>query len=291
MRLIFVHGINQQDKSSEALLEEWGKPLREALARLGLSDAFTAEAPFYGDLLRDATKGHVTPQGMGDAPVTDDEADFLERAMVEIAARAPRVDEGEVAAVANDEIMDATVGQGFPMHRRINAVVRVLERISPFHGEWALRLLQQAYTYLKSPGVSNRVDAVVTPYLREGPAVIVAHSLGTIVTFRLLRKMAEAGNPLEVPLLVTLGSPLSLRTVRTAIQPKYLQPAGVGHWLNAYDPDDFVALGQGLTAATFCDGIENVGDVVNVPDDAHSIVGYLADSRVATAIGAALGYR
>jgi hypothetical protein len=37
------------------------------------------------------------------------------------------------------------------MTRRIDAIVSALERISPLGGDSALRLLDQAYAYLKMP--------------------------------------------------------------------------------------------------------------------------------------------
>lgn len=292
MKLVFVHGINQQGKSSEKIRDEWSGPLNRRLAELGMPAIPEPAAPFYGDVLFAATSGaatdHVAGQGSGDAGgIAEDEAQFLEDAMNEIAAADARIDEGDVAdVVAQGDV--GPVGQGFPMHRRINAIVRVIERISPFHGDIALRVLKQAFTYLKRPGAGEEVDAIVAPHLRDGPTVIVAHSLGTIVSFRLLRRMALEGKPLEVPLFVTLGSPLSLRTVRSALGPKYLKPDLVGRWINGYDPDDFVALGQGLTGRTFCGGIDNIDDIENIKTDAHSIVGYISDRRVAAAIGEAL---
>jgi hypothetical protein len=292
MKLVFVHGINQQNKSLEKVRDEWAGPLNDRLAELGMPAIPEPAVPFYGDVLFNATSGpatgHVAAQGSGDPrAVAEDEAQFLENAMNEIAAGDARIDESEVSDVVAQG--DAgPVGQGFPMHRRINAIVRVIERISPFHGDIALRVLKQAFTYLKRPGAGEEVDAIVAPHLRDGPAVIVAHSLGTIVSFRLLRRMALEGYPLEVPLFVTLGSPLSLRTVRSALGPKYLKPDLVGRWINAYDPDDFVALGQGLTERTFAGGIDNLGDIENIKTDAHSIVGYISDRRIAEAIGKAL---
>ena len=63
--------------------------------------------------------------------------------------------------------------------------------------------------------------------------------------------------------------------------------AELGRWLNAVDPDDFVSLGRGLDASNFCDGIDNVVDIENDPDDGHAIEGYLADRRIAEAVAAA----
>jgi hypothetical protein len=156
------------------------------------------------------------------------------------------------------------IEQGFPMDRRINAIVRVLERLSPFHGDFVMRLLRQAYAYLKKPAAGSGVDAIVRPVLDAGPAVVVSHSLGTVVTFKLLRQIALEGRPLDVPLYVTLGSPLPLLAVRAALGPAFSVPNGVQRWLNAVDPNDFIALGQGLEPTSFAGPIENLTDIRNI---------------------------
>ena len=295
-KLIFVHGIKQEGKTAESLTAEWMDALRPALAKAGYAGADVIPAvPFYGDILADLASGTAAlmaeAQG-GAMPLAGaEEAAFLAEGMEEIAAKNPRVDSNAVAKesekIAATE--PPTAQGGFSPHNRIlNSVVRVLERLSPLHGDVTLRLLNQAYVYLRQPGAGDQIDARVAPHLADGPCVIVAHSLGTIVTFKLLRRLALEGRPLDVPLLVTVGSPLSLRTVRKALGPSFKPPAGIGHWLNAYDVDDFVALGQGLTKATFADGIEN-RQVENSGDDAHAIAGYLADAEIVKAIVARLG--
>jgi hypothetical protein len=295
-KLIFVHGIKQEGKTSESLTTEWMDALTPALAKAGYAGAaLTPAVPFYGDILADLAKG--TAPSMAEAqggamPLAGaEEAAFMAEGMEEIAAKNPRVDSNQVAEEAEKiaAIEGATAqGGGFSPHNRVlNSVVRVLERVSPLHGDVTLRLLRQAYVYLRQPGAGDQIDARVAPHLSDGPCVIVAHSLGTIVTFKLLRRLALEGRPLDVPLLVTVGSPLSLRTVRKALGPSFKPPTGIGHWLNAYDVDDFVALGQGLTKATFADGIEN-RQVENSGGDAHAIAGYLADSEVVKAIVARL---
>jgi pimeloyl-ACP methyl ester carboxylesterase len=163
-------------------------------------------------------------------------------------------------------------------------MLRVIERLSPLHGEICMSLLKQAYVYLKRPGVSNVVDAIVRPALDAGPAVVVGHSLGTVVTFKLLRQLALEGRPLRVPLYVTLGSPLPLMAVQAALGPAFLIPSGVDHWLNAVDPDDLIALGRGLDPTNFAAGIKNLVDIRNVPGNPHSIQGYIGDKRVSEAI-------
>jgi hypothetical protein len=291
MRIILVHGINQQGKSEAAIKAEWLPHLTRGLGRDAV-EAIDITAPFYGDKLHDLTANPDSiaiaqgPNGQPDA----DEAAFLASGLAETASAAgigARAIETEQRTMMRET---GDVGeQSFVMNRRFNAIVRLIEKVSPLHGTFVMRLLKQANAYLKKAGVGTKIDEIVQPVLAAGPAVIVAHSLGTVVSFKLLRAMAAAGTPVEVPLFVTVGSPLPLAAVQAALGPEFGLPPGVTRWLNAVDPDDFIALGRGLDVTTFADGIENVVDIDNDPDNAHAISGYLADPRVAQAIAEAAG--
>jgi hypothetical protein len=175
------------------------------------------------------------------------------------------------------------------MSRRINAIVSALEKISPFRGDLALRLLDQAYAYLKKPQVGPAIDAKVGPELERGPMVLVTHSLGTVVSFKLLRALGQAGRPADAPLYVTLGSPLTLSTVQRALGPSFATPSRVRRWINVRDPADVISLNRGLGAPLFSDAIENIADFKNPGKDAHAIPGYLSHPPVARAIADALG--
>lgn len=285
MRIVFVHGINQQGKDPERLKQEWKTYLEVGIGSEGALDGVEIDMPFYGDRLDLLTRGDKQAFAVAQGPGSMDnsEARFA-AAMLEEIAEAENLDEAEIDAAEAELTGPAAVGQGLPMHRRINAILRVLQGVSPLKGHVALGFVRQANAYLKKPGVGGRIDADVVPIFRKGPAVIVAHSLGTVITFKLLRQLALEGAPMEVPLLVTLGSPLSLRSVRGALGPQYLIPKKVGDWCNGYDPDDSVSLGASLTPNNFTDGIRNITDIENVPGDAHSIEGYLGDARIARAI-------
>jgi hypothetical protein len=262
-------------------------PLEKGLNRVGTTAKLDLRAPFYGDRLAALTNNRASPaiaQGAGDQFAMD-ETMFVSSALTE-QAQAAGVTARSIAMEERARASDP-VEQGFPMDRRVNAIVRVLEKISPLHGDLALTVIKQAYTYLKRPGVGGEVDAIVRPAIDEGPAVIVGHSLGTIVCFKILRQLALEGRPLRVPLFVTVGSPLSLMAVQAALGPDFIVPSGVERWLNAVDPDDFIALGRGLDAPNFAKGIRDVLDVRNIPGNPHLIQGYLGDTRVATPIAEA----
>jgi hypothetical protein len=96
-----------------------------------------------------------------------------------------------------------------------------------------------------------------------------------------------------LPLLVTLGSPLGLRTiVKDCLRPPAAFPPRVGRWLNVADLDDFVAAEPDLrplfthhlpTASRF-DGV-----TVDHGSDPHNPCYCLGKIAVGRAVAEALG--
>ena len=85
--------------------------------------------------------------------------------------------------------------------------------------------------------LDQRIRMKVGTALGDGPVIVVAHSLGTVVSLETLHDYAG-----RVPLLVTLGSPIAMRTVvwpRLVPQPP-ATPDVVSRWLNFWDRDDII---------------------------------------------------
>jgi hypothetical protein len=282
MRLVFVHGMRQEGHPAADLLHAWRESLFGTWDRLGLSRPdIEPEMPYYGNVLDQLTRemhdgGGVIRRGAPGAALSP-----TEEAMIREFADAYDVEDAEVRAELGSEV----VARGPANWEWVQAIGRVLERRIPLFRKIGVSLVVQVDAYLNRPHIMKAVDDIVAPFFKPGAVVIVSHSLGTIVSYRLLRQ-TNSGN---VPLFVTLGSPLGITAVKDCIRPpKLAQPAQVGHWLNGVDDRDFVALYASLDADTFCVGIENVTDIHNRQEDAHSIIDYLADARVARAIHGAL---
>jgi hypothetical protein len=285
MRLIFVHGMNQQGRDPDALRADWETALRNAWAAQEIAvPEYELVMPYYGQILDDlahdrgSLSAEVIARGAGAAvPYTDLEVDLLRQ----IARRAGATD-ADIQRELGSEIVD----RGPLNWEWVQAIGRWLSYNLPWLGDRALHFVQQVDAYLDRPHIQNAVDAIVRPALKGGPAVVVAHSLGTIVTYRLLRALDAAA---DVKLYVTLGSPLGIDAVKERIKPPALQvPNGVAHWLNGADERDFVALYSVLDAATFASGIENLPDIHNSHVDPHAILDYLSDKRTSRRIADAL---
>jgi hypothetical protein len=285
MHLVFVHGMRQEGKIAADLQRAWEKALLAAWSAAGLEvPQYTLEMPYYGDVLSKLTmEVRGTPRSIvvrGEAGSTTFSP--LEEAIIRRMAAEERISDEEVRADIGQEI----VARGPANWEWVQGLARVLERKVPGLGGLGMGFVRQVDAYLTRDHIQEAVDAIVAPCMSRGRTVVVAHSLGTIVTYRLLR---NAKTPVDVPLLVTLGSPLAITEVKQYLKPPSLQvPKGVAKWLNGTDERDYVALYARLDRDTFADGIENLSDLHNGRSDAHSIVDYLSDKVVSRSIHTAL---
>lgn len=286
MNVLMIHGIGQEGSTQQELIDKWTKSLHSVAP--GLLKGSNVNMAYYGTTLADWTTGKTKAAvGMGaddiEVDVGDDaEIKFLASALEEALVQSGG-GEAEIEAALEEAGNDAVPMDTF-FGRRIVGLVRALEKISPAKGSILLRVVKQGHTYLSAPGAGTAVDAIVRPYLQKSPQVVITHSLGTVIAFKLLRELEAGGKSVEIPLLITMGSPLGLDAFKKKLGPPRRKPAFVKRWENFYDPSDLVALGKALDESTFAAGIENDGTVNNQTSNAHGIVGYLPHKGVIEAL-------
>lgn len=279
MNVVLIHGRGQAGKDPDALQEEWMAGMRKGFAAAGKQPSAMGEVsyPFYGDLLKrlvDSLPGKTRTLSRGEA--SEDAADAFERQFVARLAERAGVDPAE--ATADLPVREKGLDRWGVVHRLVRAVERKLPwTVDVVIGEQ----LEDVKAYASNAFIQQKVNDVILPNLQKGPAVVVSHSLGTVVAYIVLASHPE----LNVPLFITAGSPLGLGTIKEKL-PIPLAVQG-GHWLNISDPEDIVALYPSLDAGTFIAGIENITDIEN-GDKPHSIAGYLSDARVGGILAEAL---
>lgn len=288
MKVLMIHGIGQEDSTQEELLDKWTKSLEDVAPGL-LQDADTRMA-YYGKTLAKWTsaKGEAAV-GMGPdtaiALADTTEMEFLREALEEAAAK-ENISDAEIEAALNEG--NTSVPMDSFLGRRLVGLVQALEKVSPAKGSILLRVVRQGNTYLSSKSAAAAVDKIVRPYLLESPQVLITHSLGTVVAFKLLRELEKEGANIEIPLLITMGSPLGVEAFKKRLGPPRRKATFVKRWVNFYDPSDLVALGKDLDEKTFATGIDNDGAVDNTTSNAHGIIGYLPHKGVIDALRSAL---
>ena len=144
--------------------------------------------------------------------------------------------------------------------------------------------LVQVRRFQRDDDLASKVFARVREGLKHKPRVLIGHSLGSIVAYEALCRIPDHG----ITTLITLGSPLGLRSIREALRPestKYFSalPPGVVRWVNVYDKGDPVSLAGGLVAYWLVKD-----ETVNNGDQPHAITRYLGKKEVGQAVTDAL---
>ncbi|KMS77342.1 hypothetical protein ACM01_01595 [Streptomyces viridochromogenes] len=137
-------------------------------------------------------------------------------------------------------------------------------------------------------------EEVAARIAQHRPRVVLAHSLGTVVTYEALHAHPE----LQVELLVTMGSPLALpHGVFSRLVPAPagapparlgVRPAGVARWVNIADPGDPVAIPPRLARAFTGIG-EDLTDPIHPTFGFHHAKNYLSCRATAATLTPYLG--
>lgn len=296
-RLVFIHGRAQQGKDSIALKAEWLQALDIGMANANLKMPIPetdVRFPYYGDTLAQLDAGRLPGQvadivvrGQG---IEDDETRFV-RSILEETRKHAGISKEQLAAIAGQ----AAIERGLANQAWFQTILQALDRHVPYASGASIALAtHDVYQYLKNESVRDVIDEGVAKAFEPGvETVVVAHSLGTVVAYRLLRLHGKARG-WKVPVFITLGCPLAVGEIQATLrrEASVRCPECVGSWFNAFDDADVVAL-YPLEADQFAldptkPAIENKADVHNHTENRHGIGGYLDDTEVAARIHAAL---
>lgn len=312
-RLVLVHGIGGP-RQPDAVRKEWIAALAKGARDAGhseaaesLEDGSLADVVFayYGHLFQRAEE-----QGAGGYDLDENEAVVLNDLLAEMARALcdaqdgpdPRTAAALARVIAQLESAGEAEGAGDLMRRAINAATTLLSA-GPWGraGGWAsgrllVRDLAQVARYLargepdkEASSIDARIREVITEALGSGPALVVAHSLGSVVAFETLHYHA-----CPVPLWVTLGSPLAMRAV---VWPKVrprppATPETVARWLNFWDRDDIIAARPILESDVLANAAGVLPRSARIDSSGlwvHTATKYLAKADVAGPVMEALG--
>jgi pimeloyl-ACP methyl ester carboxylesterase len=301
-RLVFVHGIGgsrQADVDRERWVGALARGAREAghsRAAESLVGGSLVEVIFthYGDLFQ-----HTQAQGPGGIDLDEAETILLSEFLAEVVATHCHAADTATSAALTDALAQLRLdrqqqGIGDLVRRAINAATTLLGA-RPWRGagQWAsgkllVRDLSQVARYLarSEPDtdlrtLDTRIRRVLAAALGPGPTVVIAHSLGTVVSFETLHECTSV-----VPLWVTLGSPLAMRAfVWPKVRPRPpATPDMVLRWLNYWDRDDIIAARPILESDVAANMAGVLPESKRVDSDGvwvHAATTYLAKADVA----------
>jgi endonuclease G, mitochondrial len=278
--VVFVHGRSQQGRDPLVLRAEWAGGLARGLGAVGRAPLDPARVwfPFYGDVLAEL----AGPTAVERTIIEENGAPAAVRAAPSASsARATYAALIEDAASLAGFRPPSTDREGFgDLLAGLQPALSWLADKSRLDDLFIAVRFRDVALYLDDDATRNRILSTVLETIpSSGPMTLVSHSLGTVVAMDLLTRL-PAG--VEVRLLVTAGSPLGMDSVNKRLLLGGPRRPDVGRWINAWCPADAVAIGAPL--APVWGGVEDV-QTAKTGESAHSIVEYLADLRVASAIG------
>jgi hypothetical protein len=292
-QLILIHGRAQENKDAAGIKKEWIAAWEKGLNKSNLTNPLAdsdIHFPYYGDTLAQMVAGKTAEQAAAviiKGPKPSPAEEQIMRDMIAEIAAESGISEAEIRAQLGAE--GAAVAMGPQNWRWVQAILELLDKNDTVSAKMVALVTNDVAKYLSDSTIHNHINDGVLQGVKPGQeAVVVAHSLGTVVAYDVLMSRPTAFPAVKVPLFVTLGSPLGITAIKTRLRP-HTFPKPVTKWFNALDKDDVVSL-YPLTPAHFATGgtIENYDAVDNWTDNQHSIGGYLDDQRVARKIFDAL---
>ena len=261
----------------------------------GAGDAEVAGAPFFApeelvaETLAEVAAERVAAEpgleGVGGAGATavPELDDRLNSWLVEMAYAADAAERGDAEEAAGSGPAELGPGAGdleaLPLPRPARtAVFRALVK----------RAFADVYAYFfggQGEAIKQRMrDALAAA--GPGPLIVIGHSLGSVVAYDVLR---ESGPARDIPLFVTIGSPLAVTEIEDLVARPLLVPAGVRQWRNAADGRDLVALDKTIRPEYAPPDLTIDFLVDNTSPSHHGGIQYLESAPVKSAVAALLG--
>lgn len=308
--IILVHGVDNQRESSDLIESCWLPALAGGIRLAGRGDlgdrlwpprtrpdSIDCRAAYYGDLFRSPDQQSA---GYDLRDLSPDQATLAEEIALEwlerIADRAP-VESPDAcqARLALDIAREPEKVQAMGRGNVLRGALKTLSRSSLIAAmgmgiaeRFLVPALAQVTRYLTDDSIRARARKAVLDLVDTDTRVIVGHSLGSVVAY-------ECAHLLEhpLPLLVTVGSPLGLRSIvidRLSPPPSFPPKAAV--WLNVANREDIVAaepdlrplFARDVPSPSRFDGIW-----YQEAKDPHRAETYLGRPAIARAIIEALG--
>ncbi|MGW8359247.1 hypothetical protein ACWGK1_01545 [Streptomyces wedmorensis] len=254
--IVLVHGIAQEQRSGIELENEWLPSLAGGVANAQHPDLADRLWPIRQDVpqvARMAFYGNkfLTPDQAGpDFAFSPEHLETASEIGLEWLTNALDSTRPQDAGNARIEL-DALAADGSD-HQGIAAaggsVIAALDHI-PWLSQAGLagvarlsKTLGQVVRYLSEPDIRAYAIDQVCRRLDTDTRVVIGHSLGAVVAYEAIRSYNG-----QLPLLITLGSPLGLSAVNRRLQKPPAFPSCLTRWVNLADRDDIVAARPHLT--------------------------------------------
>jgi pimeloyl-ACP methyl ester carboxylesterase len=303
-QIVLIHGIAQEQESADTLEAKWLPALAGGVRkadRPSLADRLWRGArpgdvecrmAFYGDIFLD-------PGRMGGGQTVEDltpeqqelaeslALEWLRRAEKRAALEEDR-DQAQAVLLAHDPQSGPQQGwkeRGRPLLKGLAGLRWFAPKGMALATRFGDRSLAQVTRYLTEEAVNEEVQQRIAAHVGPETVAIIGHSLGSVAAFQAAHRLQR-----DLPLLLTLGSPLGLRSVVYDLLPETKEvPPRVQKWVNLTDADDLVAAEPDL-AGLFNDtsGVLDSNWTLDNGSAPHKAEWYLTKRQTGAAVAATI---
>ncbi|MGW1769921.1 hypothetical protein ACWCQL_38480 [Streptomyces sp. NPDC002073] len=303
--IVLVHGIAQEQESADTLEALWlpamaggvrnaQKPdLADRLWRHAKPGDIECRMVFYGDLFRVPGR-QGAGQNVEDLEPSQQEVaealagEWLRRAQARASLLEDRDEAFRVLQSMDPQAQSSQQGWKEKLRPGLIGLARLrwfaptgMALATRFHD----RSLAQVTRYITEEAVREEVQKRIAAHLGPETIAVIGHSLGSVAAFQAAHRLDH-----DLPLLLTLGSPLGLRTIVYDQLPEERKvPSRVRRWVNLVDRDDLVAAEPDLSSL-FADPAEVLKSnwTVNNGSKPHDARWYLTTHEAGQALAAAI---
>ncbi|WP_130802443.1 hypothetical protein [Acinetobacter ihumii] len=289
MKLIFIHGAQQQSFNAESLQDHWLNILQLGLNNLDINvplESLNFAFPYYGDLIHQHALNQLEtpldafmPQAWQDWHLPyrqhpEPQQIDQEKRLIPLLA----LHQQELSLTSRLYLFSHLAKDHV-----LREFVMLLNKFPKLHENMLHRYILEVYLYLANPDFMQDVhQRVMQSFEQDEEYIIVAHSLGTVIAYNLMQQLPEN---IKVQRFITLASPLAFRVVQSRLKAsqEHLQ-ALQGNWYNFYSHEDY------LTTFPLDHGFFNVQpSIINqgistFAHKPHEIIGYLQHPLVVQSI-------
>lgn len=246
MKIVFIHGINQQNLDAIALKQYWLEVLQLGFQNLNCTrmlNECSLDFPFYGDVLEHYGLRNTLNIGSFTFNQTPSKPlhSLLKPHLLDLTTTnqtpfLPRFLSNPNLSFSSKIYLLSQMAKDYVL----KDFIMMLNYFPKLHEDLMHEFIVEAYLYLSNHQFIDEVNCRIRQCLKnDEDYLIVAHSLGTVVAYNVIRQLPAH---FRLKALITLGSPLAFHVIQSKIPQPIVYPDCLhGHWYNFYSPDDFVS--------------------------------------------------
>lgn len=273
MKVIFIHGINQQKFNATSFQSYWLDVFKLGLEKNHFSmdiHNLNLAFPFYGDILQD----YQAHNGILHKWQFLKQKNAIQEALLDIPLL-PHYAKNQHLSIKNKALF---VSQ-YLKDRILKEVLLLLNQFPKLHESLVQKFISETYLYWHNTDFQNDIHhRIMSCFEPNEEHIIVSHSLGTVVAYNLL---AQLNGHYKIRRFITLASPLNFKVIQKHLKHVNFNEKGLyGKWYNFYSRDDYLTT-SALNAKKFDIGSSIINKKIRTfVDKPHAILGYLQHPSV-----------